>query len=78
MAAKRKTQETLDDILAPLLERSGLSLTKWCEDNELNPRTIYRLRAGSGAHLGTLHMLATATGRSVSDLQKAIQASRKG
>lgn len=76
MAKRRpRAPETIDSILAPILHDEGLSLTDWCIAHDLSPRTVYRLRRGARAHLGTLHMLAAATGRTVDEIRAAIEAS---
>ena len=54
--ARRKTPETLDDLLAPILKAERF--TEWCEAHGMRPFTI--LRARQGAHrvsAGTIALL---------------------
>lgn len=76
MAARRKTPETLDDLLADTLP-TDTRYDEWAAEHGIGDRTLRRLRRGLHTpRLGTLKLLADALGVDVARVRKACEASR--
>lgn len=80
MVSRRKRPKTLTQLIAGAVQESGLTLTKWCTSNSLNPRLVYRWREGDveRPQMRSIAKLADALGVDYEVAQAAVEAAQKG
>lgn len=72
---RRPQPKTIDDMVIAALERSGLGLTAWCNENRLNPRLVYRWRFEQldRPQLAKVIAFAKAVGQKTAAVQAALE-----